>query len=357
MKKRLLYFVILLSSTFTIAQPSGMLEEVWFLDYIEIEEDEYIFAPLGTDFTLNFVNDNSVFSIQIVGEENVMTGEINFSGESFSHDGLLATMLDCEQQNCDFEDLYFYSFLTTVNFDPNNFIYSYQQFNTGEKTLLLTDSRNHKAYFHSISVAPNPFLFQTWFLYETEGELGGGPNPVTSSNPPRITIHEDMTYTAIHECEVVTGNFISRPLAFFPREFILIPQNYLSNIDNCLPGNEPSFSSFQTMSPIHMDVSADRFTLEPFPGFIARYRNVLLSTTENALLKISIFPNPASATITIQNSSSPINSYAILDVSGRVIHQSKFESETIDVSALKAGMYFLEISSEGKKGIKKFVKK
>ena len=62
---------------------------------------------------------------------------------------------------------------------------------------------------------------------------------------------------------------------------------------------------------------------------------------------ISIFPNPAKNTITILNSSkAKINEVFIYSPSGQIILQKKSPINTIDISKLKAGLYFVEVKTE-----------
>lgn len=92
-------------------------------------------------------------------------------------------------------------------------------------------------------------------------------------------------------------------------------------------------------------------------GNTATYISYLLNAGDLEELSFIIYPNPASETLYIQNQSAPIDSYMILDVTGKIIQRGNEVTDTITISELSAGIYFLEISSEGKRAIKKFVKK
>lgn len=75
---------------------------------------------------------------------------------------------------------------------------------------------------------------------------------------------------------------------------------------------------------------------------------------------INIYPNPTSSTITITNSSDAIvRSIAIADVQGRVVSEvsSDISNETqIDFSNLASGIYFVQISADNSKTVKRVVK-
>ena len=80
---------------------------------------------------------------------------------------------------------------------------------------------------------------------------------------------------------------------------------------------------------------------------------------ENFNTPISIFPNPAKNQITISSSIYNPVSISIIDKVGRIIEKKdciNLVNEVIDIKNVKSGSYFIEIISDDKKYIKKFVK-
>lgn len=73
---------------------------------------------------------------------------------------------------------------------------------------------------------------------------------------------------------------------------------------------------------------------------------------------IMIFPNPATHTITL-NSWDPIQSLTIFGINGNVVRQIELSEnqQTIDISALDRGMYFMQIQTEEETTVEKFIKK
>jgi len=69
---------------------------------------------------------------------------------------------------------------------------------------------------------------------------------------------------------------------------------------------------------------------------------------------ISIYPNPVENALNINTKGSEIESIAILDLTGRVVLKNISATETIDVSTLKQGVYFLRTND---KRTVKFLKK
>jgi arabinogalactan endo-1,4-beta-galactosidase len=78
------------------------------------------------------------------------------------------------------------------------------------------------------------------------------------------------------------------------------------------------------------------------------------NTTTKTLFKV--FPNPSSNEITIRNRERFIDTIQIYDINGRLIKSSatKGYSQTIDISSLKSGLYFLKINNTE---VLKFLKK
>lgn len=83
-----------------------------------------------------------------------------------------------------------------------------------------------------------------------------------------------------------------------------------------------------------------------------------LSVGENLLSNVSIYPNPVVNELTINSSIDLENSVvAIFDIQGKKVYNSYFNSNTINVSALESGVYFLRIIQNNKKVNLKFIKK
>lgn len=98
-------------------------------------------------------------------------------------------------------------------------------------------------------------------------------------------------------------------------------------------------------------------------GDQAFYSNQLLNTNDVLIANFSIFPNPAQNVLRIDAGSnqSDLISYRIITLLGQALKTSTFDtadSNLISISALKTGVYFLEITdSNGAKIVKQFVKK
>ena len=81
------------------------------------------------------------------------------------------------------------------------------------------------------------------------------------------------------------------------------------------------------------------------------------STIDNALLNISMYPNPASSRLTI-SAQKTIHSAAIYNILGKQVMSLEINknSESIDVSNLATGMYLIKYSIDNAVGTAKFIK-
>ncbi|MFK7748274.1 MAG: T9SS type A sorting domain-containing protein [Kordia sp.] len=105
-------------------------------------------------------------------------------------------------------------------------------------------------------------------------------------------------------------------------------------------------------------------------GYITDYRYVTvpndcssatfsrtLSTSENELINVSIYPNPTSNTLHIKGIPQ-IETVEIYSILGKKIEVSITNSTTVDVSTLTNGIYFLKVvDTQNRTVIKKFIKK
>ena len=85
----------------------------------------------------------------------------------------------------------------------------------------------------------------------------------------------------------------------------------------------------------------------------------LLSTSEYITSdnKFSIFPNPTNNILTIHNLENKlIDKITISDLTGKKVLEQNNNSNTINVENLQNGMYLLQILSEGKSAVSKFIK-
>jgi hypothetical protein len=85
--------------------------------------------------------------------------------------------------------------------------------------------------------------------------------------------------------------------------------------------------------------------------------NQSLGLNELALNKVKIYPNPVQNELFIELENGQINTAIILDLSGKVIQSiANTNANSLNVSALKQGVYILKIKTESNTFIKRFIK-
>lgn len=98
------------------------------------------------------------------------------------------------------------------------------------------------------------------------------------------------------------------------------------------------------------------FTQSPMViDYVRVYQNTALSTDENSIGKLSVYPNPVRDTLFI-NSEIHIESVKVFDGFGKLIFEKKPIKEALDISGLKAGLYFLQLYSAKGDVIKRIIK-
>jgi heat shock protein HslJ len=358
MKKLLVLLIGFFCFQNTFSQPVEMLNETFRLKSLSIGNG-YL-TPNGENPNITISENSGNYSIEANGISNTLSAEATFSGNSITVDTNSITLNDCTGDTCYYEDLYFYDFLTTLNLDPKTFTYYYSESN-GFKFLRLRDANNNWAHYSTEPVpVANPMLFQTWYLFMTQGDMGD-PIFYSGPNPPQITINPDFTYTGIESCATISGDFILG--IGYSYDFLLQAQNYEQDESNCQPG-EAEYALFELHNGSLLDSSVyegndgnDYLQWEYAPGFLSYFTNVLLTTPENSLADLRIYPNPAQNKIIIQSATNNFDSVSISDINGRIVSSSKnLASNEIDVSNLKTGMYFITITSSEGSITKKFIK-
>lgn len=129
-------------------------------------------------------------------------------------------------------------------------------------------------------------------------------------------------------------------------------------------------STLNTHFGIGSETSIDNITIYWPSGIIDYIANPAINTTHNivegsalsvideTLTDISIYPNPVEDVLQIKTSADVTNKIAtVFDVNGKRLSSTKLKTNTLDVSNLASGIYFLRIESDGKTIKRKFIKK
>lgn len=218
-------------------------------------------------------------------------------------------------------------------------------------------------FFTQNTNAQDANLYGTWYLHQLEVDLDGVIWDVEDVQPdfiPSLTINNDLTFEGLGACNGFSGDY-----SYDASENAVSPNNFGQTLILCDNSEDVNFENLffsqvaaNTIHSITINTTTDfiEFRLESFPGYIATYRNVSLSTQEQSLAELKIYPNPVSDQLFISNRNSEDLDIVIHDISGKQVLQKKSIEQSVDVSNLLDGIYFLEISSNKGKRIQKFIK-
>lgn len=218
--------------------------------------------------------------------------------------------------------------------------------------------------FHSIGQA-DPELFRTWHLNYLLATDMATPYEIAEINPPIypfiiISEHTDPEILEINgqgACNTFEGTYtyIASNNEFYSIDFNNTKEDCGVQIYNSF---ESDFFIFIKGGwyEITTDNQGKTLTISnPLMGY-AILKDYPLSVTKNEKLEVRIFPNPVSEKLYITSKNDAILKVSLYSINGQLIFSKNQNLESIDVSALSKGIYFIEvISCEGVK-IQKLVK-
>ena len=156
----------------------------------------------------------------------------------------------------------------------------------------------------------------------------------------------------------------SKPISLPPSFFIVVKIQYATNLKYAISYGYTNDNHDQSTAWVQLrDGTWRKFSssnrLSNAIKVVTTAKKILSSEEENSFSQfVSLFPNPASSSLTIQ-SSLAITSYSIVNVVGKTIQTASISSQknSIDITNLSNGLYFIRLNTE--KGIitKRFVVK
>ena len=208
---------------------------------------------------------------------------------------------------------------------------------------------------------PDPELFRTWYLHiiqATDLDTEYVVSEIDPSIQPFITISENLDFNGEGACNTFNGNYDHTGTN------LMNTINFNSTDNDCEIQVHNSFESsyfgfMQGEFWYYIDQDSDGLTLSLgnlLMGY-ATFKNYPLSTSDFTLNNIIIYPNPVSDILYISSENTVSETITIYSLNGKKVVEDITETNSIDVSTLSKGMYFIEISSESGKSIKKLIKK
>ncbi len=366
MRKILLFFCILFIQNNLSAQVTDIVQQTWYLRNIQLDGN-WNYVPYGETMTLNFSGNNPDYAAITNGIENTFSANITFNADEITFYDNEVSSTDCTDPNCYFEDIYFYEYLSNQALEERTFTYFYFVFSNGRKIFRLIDANGNRAEFSDQPLEElDEGLFQKWYLHYMSYDLGEETYIGEYDPPivPTITINPDLSYTGFGSCNEFSGKFDYSETS--TNGSILISKDFLSTSENCEFHNDFEanyFAQFENDSTLYFQYWKDpnngveEFSFEVYPGFIFSFYNFpVLSVPDSEENTFLLYPNPSNNKLFIKAAETNF-SISIFDTNGRkVLFEKQINSNEIDVSALKSGMYFITIESSEGKSTKKFIK-
>jgi len=215
--------------------------------------------------------------------------------------------------------------------------------------------------FQSFAQDPDPELFRTWYLYFVQSTDLGTPYEVSEIDPPiqpYITILEDLSFNGEGACNTFEGSFsYENPNILFSNTFNETNEDCGIQIHNSFENS--FFGLVQGIMSYSISQESDGLMLY-FDTILmgsAILRDYPLSTSDFNLNTIKLYPNPVSETLNVFIENNVIEKMVVYSINGEiVIEQNYNQNNSIDVSLLSKGMYFVEIFTSEGKTVKKFIK-
>ncbi len=210
----------------------------------------------------------------------------------------------------------------------------------------------------------DPELFKTWYLTDWFTDPGGNPH-VIDIEPrisPTLILEESLSFSGEAACNTFNGT-----LSYDSSNSWFEVLTFNKTDNTCEHDSHTLFEttyfsffeevqSFQAWVENQSDGSQTMHTLAPsYP--VPNFSNMPLSITENNFEKITLYPNPVLEKLWISNNNYQIDQIKVISISGKTLLEQLSVNNSIDVSSLPQGIYFLEISTGKEISVLRFIKK
>lgn len=201
-------------------------------------------------------------------------------------------------------------------------------------------------------------ITQTWYL-ESVQATDFAPRYVIPGISPAIslslTLNADFTFTAQGACNTMTGTWAN----LFDQAVTITPSNTTTNTCSAPIHTEVEGSFFGfLMNQLQYYVSTDGSNLmlsSPLMGYAA-FKNYQLQSPGFDERQVSIYPNPAHSTISLNSGNAVVTKIEFINSFGQSTRTVNNNFETMDIADLPSGIYILKISSESGAFNKKIIK-
>ena len=213
--------------------------------------------------------------------------------------------------------------------------------------------------------AQDPDVFQDWFLYELFGELPSNEHLIRNIEPPiqpTMTILPSLEFMGVGACNTFSGI-----MSYDTTDDSFSVISYTRTNVDC---GHPEHVAFELeylgyLEPpnvfyyyVEDGTNGEQLFSLQTPFFSGmNFGNIELGVEDLNKFSISINPNPVSETLFVTSEGRPIQSISVYSITGERVLSEIATTNQIDVSGLKAGLYFAEIATSEGKSMQKFIKK
>ncbi|WP_299886443.1 T9SS type A sorting domain-containing protein [uncultured Lacinutrix sp.] len=204
------------------------------------------------------------------------------------------------------------------------------------------------------STAPHPYINdQNFTVLLPDGVTisnvtGGYSVPVFTSLPAPNTAEDAIAFNLVQDI-VLPAHTAGTPIVLTTFDVDGSPTSgsitLLDNASSLAMAAPSIFNSFfiGTLSGNLVDTATDNYAGQTGT---TTYSFSTLGTVDNELTGYSIFPNPAKNVVIIKGLENNLKSVEIYSISGQKVMTAVNNLETVNISALQSGVYFVKLSTE-----------
>jgi hypothetical protein len=197
----------------------------------------------------------------------------------------------------------------------------------------------------------DPDLFQTWYLQSVfASDATPEPYIVSEIEPPinpTLTIQSDLTFSATAACNLLPGSFASINEETFETNAVGTSFALCGyDVHEAFEIEYREFLNIMTFYSISSNENGMTLTIgTPIFGE-AIFNNFPLSLTEPTIAAFEVFPNPSNSVIHINSKDKIILSIELFSSIGERVEVVSDNFDTIDISHLSKGLYYLKVHTE-----------
>lgn len=206
----------------------------------------------------------------------------------------------------------------------------------------------------------DPDLVRTWYLTFVQTTDLATPYYVSEISPaiqPYLEIFEDFTFMGEGACNSFEGIVtFPYPVAFETTAFSYTTADCGIQIHNSFENSYFSFMQGGGEFHITSDNNGLILYIDTILMGAAIFQDYPLSTNSFLLNNITLYPNPVKSNLYLNTNTVVLTKIEVYSASGKKVVEKSRNTNTIDLSNLKSGIYFLKLHTEDFFTVKKIIK-